>query len=178
MLTLATVAKVAGANLVAQLAFFPAGQLLVLLGRRAPVVHGVEGVYLYDRANLDLFLDATRMNDRLAILAFIMSNWGRSDRTIFILVLVLLMILLIFYSIVITKVTWNLGSRSGHELRVDGKWWRESTRGAGSARVRAIVGECENIQRRASDGLSDGGFGVEYIVGDVGKVEPKIVVEV
>ena len=64
MLTLATVAEVAGANLVAQLTFFPAGQLLVLLGSGAPVVHVVvEGVCLYDSADMYLFLDATRMYD-------------------------------------------------------------------------------------------------------------------
>jgi hypothetical protein len=143
MPTLATVAKVASANLVAQLAFFPAGQLLVLLGRGAPVVHGVvERVCLYYRANIDLFLDPARMNDWLAILAFIrMSNRGRSERAIFVLVLlVLLMTLLILYSVVITKVTWSFGSGwSGHELRVDGKRWREGARGAGSARVRAVI---------------------------------------
>jgi len=63
MPTLATVAEVAGANLVAQLAFLPAAQLLVLLGGGAPVVRGIlVGVYLYDSANMDLFLDAARMN--------------------------------------------------------------------------------------------------------------------
>jgi len=63
MLTLATVAEVAGANLIAQLAFFPAAQLLVFLGRGAPVIRGiVVGICLYDRANMDFFLDAARMN--------------------------------------------------------------------------------------------------------------------
>jgi hypothetical protein len=129
---------------------------------------------------MDFFLDATRMNDWPAILAFIrMSGWGRSDRAFFVLVFVLLETLLILYNIVITKVTWSLGSGwSGHELRVDGIRWRETTRGAGTARVRAIVGECEKIHWRASDGLRGGGFGVEYIVMYVGKVEPKVVVEV
>jgi hypothetical protein len=64
MLTLATVAKVAGANLIPQLAFFPAGHLLVFLRRGAPVIQGVvEGVGLYDSADMDLLLDTTRMND-------------------------------------------------------------------------------------------------------------------
>lgn len=112
MPTLATVAEVAGANLVAQLSFFPAAQLLVLLGRGAPVVcEIVLGVCLYDRANMDLFLDAARMNGRLAILAFTgMPNRGRSDRAKFVLVLilVLLMTLLFLYGIVITKVTCSL----------------------------------------------------------------------
>ena len=182
ILTLTTVTKVASANLIAQLPFFPAGQLLVLVRRGAPVVHSVvEGVCLYDRANMNFFLDATRMNDWPAILAFIrMSNWGRSDRAFFVLVFVLIEALLIFYNIIVIKVTWSLGSgRSGHELRVDGKCRRETTRGgAGTASVRAIVGECEKIHRRTSDGLRGGGFGTEYIIMYVGKVEPKVVVEV
>jgi hypothetical protein len=63
ILTLATVAKVAGANFVAQLAFFPTAQLLVLLGRGPPVVRGIiVGICLHDSANMDLFLDAARMN--------------------------------------------------------------------------------------------------------------------
>ena len=62
--TLATVTEVTGANLVAQLSFFPAAQLLVLLGRGAPVVRWiVVGICLYDRAYVDLFLDAARMNN-------------------------------------------------------------------------------------------------------------------
>ena len=106
MFTLATVAEVAGANLVAQLAFFPAGELLVLLGSGAPVIHGVvERVCLYDRANMDLFLDTTRMYDWLAILAFTrMPSWGRSDRAFIVLVLVLLMTMLILCRIIVTKV--------------------------------------------------------------------------
>ena len=106
MFTLATVAEVAGANLVAQLAFFPTGELLVLLGSGAPVIHGiVEGVCLYDRANMDLFLDTTRVYDWLAIPAFTrMPSWGRSDRAFIVLVLVLLMTMLILCRIIVTKV--------------------------------------------------------------------------
>jgi len=64
MFTLATVAEIASANLVAQLSFLPARHFLILLRRGTPVVRGVvEGVYFYDRADMDLFLDTTRMND-------------------------------------------------------------------------------------------------------------------
>ena len=126
MLTLATVAEVAGANLVAELAFFPAGHFLVFLRRGAPVIQGViKRICFYDRTDVDLFLDTARINDRLAILAFIgWSNWGRSDGAFVVLVVFFLMNMFVLHGIVIAKVTESLRSgRSRHELRIDGKRW-------------------------------------------------------
>ena len=125
---------------------------------------------------MDLFLDTARMNDLLAILAFIgLSNWGRSDGAFVVLVVFFLMSIFTLHGVIISKVTGSLGSgRSGHELRIDGKRWGEPTRGAGGARVGAGVGEGEEVPRRARNVFRDGGLGVEWVVVGIGEVEPKV----
>jgi hypothetical protein len=150
---------------------------LVFLGRGTPVFQAdVVWVYLYDRADVHLFLDTTRTDDRFAILALARgSNWGRSDGALVVFVVLLFMAMFVLRSIIIAKVAEGLGrSRSRHELRIDGKRWGEITRGAGGARVGAEVGEGEEIPWRAGNGLWDGGLGVERVVVDVGEVEPKV----
>ena len=142
MLTLATVAEVTSANLVAQLAFFFAGHFLVLLVSGAPVVQGVvERVGLYDGADMDLFLDTTRVDDRLAIPDFVGGfSRGRSYRALVVLIVLLFRAMLVLRRLIVTEITCSLGScRCRHELRVDGKRWRETTRCTGGPRIGAIM---------------------------------------
>src|SRR6266702_192495 len=117
LLTFATVAEIARAYFVTQLAFLSARHFLILIGCGAPVVQSVVvRVCLHDGADVDFFLDSTRMNHGLAVLAFVgkFDGWG-SNWLLVVLLIVLLTGKFVLCGIVISKVTGRLGcTRGGH----------------------------------------------------------------
>lgn len=74
---------------------------------------------------MDFFLDSTRKNAGLAVLAFIGKFDGRrGHRLIVVLLIVLFVGMFVPCGIVISKITRRLGcSRGGHQLGVDGEGW-------------------------------------------------------
>ena len=74
---------------------------------------------------MDFFLDSTRMNCGLAVLAFVGKlDWWRGDGSLVVLFIVLLTGMFFLCNIIVTKITGRLGcSRSGHQLGVDSESW-------------------------------------------------------
>jgi hypothetical protein len=91
ILTLAAISEVAGTDLVPELALLFARHLLVLFGRRPPVV--VKLLFLLDGARL--LRDAAALDGALALLAHAADLGGKRERRVVLAVVVLVVVFVV-----------------------------------------------------------------------------------